>query len=221
MRPLTAITILLAAITIASAAHAQDGAQAYDPNQLPSYRGQVQFFTLTPPGDIDGLILTDGTEIKTPPHLSTALALTIRPGDAITVHGLKAAQLPLVQALSVTNDATGRSVIDFGPDHAGPPSPVSQTAERQAVSGRIRMLLHGRLATSTASCLRTAPFSEFRRRRCPDSTRCSRPVRRGDCSARNRARQRCGQSRRSHCDRRVAGTPPIDPVRRIPALCRR
>jgi hypothetical protein len=145
MRPLTAITILLAAITIASAAHAQDGAQAYDPNQLPSYRGQVQFFTLTPPGDIDGLILTDGTEIKTPPHLSTALAITIRPGDAITVHGLKAAQLPLVQALSVTNDATGRSVIDFGPDHAGPPSPVSQTAERQAVSGRIRMLLHGPL----------------------------------------------------------------------------
>ena len=145
MRPLTAITILLAAITIASAAHAQDRAQAYDPNQLPSYRGQVQFFTLTPPGDIDGLILTDGTEIKTPPHLSTALALTIRPGDAITVHGLKAAQLPLVQALSITNDATGRSVIDFGPDHAGPPSPVSQTAERQAVSGRIRMMLHGPL----------------------------------------------------------------------------
>jgi hypothetical protein len=145
MRPLTAITVLLAALTIASAAHAQDGAQAYDSNQLPSYRGQVQFFTLTPPGDIDGLILTDGMEIKTPPHLSTALALTFRPGDAITVHGLKAAQLPLVQALSVTNDATGKSVIDFGPDHAGPPSPVSQSAERQAVSGRIRMLLHGPL----------------------------------------------------------------------------
>jgi hypothetical protein len=142
MRPLT---ILLAALTIPSAAHAQDGAQAYDPNRLPSYRGKVQLFTLTPPGDIDGLILTDGTEIKTPPHLSTALALTIRPGDAITVHGLKAAKLPLVQALSITNDATGKAVIDFGPDHAGPSTPVSQTAERQAVSGRVRMLLHGPL----------------------------------------------------------------------------
>jgi hypothetical protein len=140
MRPLT---IFLAALTIASAPHAQDSAQAYDPNQLPSYRGKVQLFTLTPPGDIDGLILTDGTEIKTPPHLSTALALTIRPGDAITVHGLKAAQLPLIQALSITNDATGKAVIDFGPDHAGPSSPVSQTAERQAVSGRVRMPLHG------------------------------------------------------------------------------
>jgi hypothetical protein len=138
MRPLT-----IAAFTIASAAHAEDRAQAYDPNQLPSYRGKVQLFTLTPPGDIDGLILTDGTEIKTPPHLSTALAVTIRPGDAITVHGLKAAQLPVVQALSITNEATGKAVIGFGPDHAGPSSSVSQTAERQAVSGRVRMPLHG------------------------------------------------------------------------------
>jgi len=145
MRPLSPTPILLAALAMASAAHAQDTAQAYDPNNLPSYRGQVQLFTLTPPGDIDGLILTDGTEVKTPPYLSTALALTIRPGDSITVHGLKAAQLPLVQALSVTNDATGKSVTDFGPDHVGQPSPVSQTAERQAVSGRVRMPLHGPL----------------------------------------------------------------------------
>ena len=92
MRPLSPTPILLAALAMASAAHAQDTAQAYDPNNLPSYRGQVQLFTLTPPGDIDGLILTDGTEVKTPPYLSTALALTIRPGDSITVHGLKAAQ---------------------------------------------------------------------------------------------------------------------------------
>ena len=220
MRPLTAITILLAALTIALDAQAQDGARAYDPNQLPSYRGQVQLFTLTPPGDIDGLILTDGTEIKTPPHLSTALALTIRPGDSITVHGLKAAQLPLVQALSVTNDATGRSVIDFGPDHAGPPSPVSQTAERQAVSGRIRMLLHGPLGDINGvlleddTVLRVPPpeVSRFNALFAPGQAIAARGI---------GARQRCGQSRRSHCDRRVAGTPPIDPVRRIPARCRR
>ena len=220
MRPLTAITILLAALTIASAAHAQDGAQAYDPNQLPSYRGQVQFFTLTSPGDIDGLILTDGMEVKTPPHLSTALALTIRAGDAITVHGLKAAQLPLVQALSVTNDATGKSVIDFGPDHAGPPSPVSQTAERQAVSGRIRMLLHGPLGDINGVLLEDGTVLKSSAARGVSIQRavCARS---GDCSARHRARQPCRQSRRSRCDRRVAGTPAIDPVRRIPALCRR
>jgi len=56
----------------------------------------VQQFTLTPRGDIDGLILTDGTEVETPPHLSTQIAYAIRPGDMVTIQGLHAAALPLV-----------------------------------------------------------------------------------------------------------------------------
>jgi hypothetical protein len=36
----------------------------YDPQQLPGFRGQVQQLTLTPRGDIDGLILSDGTEVN-------------------------------------------------------------------------------------------------------------------------------------------------------------
>src|SRR5712672_2979086 len=67
----------------------------YDPQQLPAQRGRVQQFTLTPRGDIDGLILTDGTEVKTPPHLSTQIAYAIKPGDTVTIHGLHAAALPL------------------------------------------------------------------------------------------------------------------------------
>ena len=68
-------------------------APLYDPQQLPAQRGQVQQFTLTPRGDIDGLILTDGTEVKTPPHLSTEIAYSVKPGDAVTIHGLRAAAL--------------------------------------------------------------------------------------------------------------------------------
>jgi hypothetical protein len=56
-------------------------APLYDPQQLPAQRGVVQQFTLTPRGDIDGLILTDGTEVKTPPHLSTQIAYSVKPGD--------------------------------------------------------------------------------------------------------------------------------------------
>jgi hypothetical protein len=86
----------------------------YDPQQLPAYRGQVQQLTLTPRGDIDGLILSDGTEVKTPPHLSTQLAYSLKPGDTVTVHGLRAAALPLVQAVSITDEASGQTVIDNG-----------------------------------------------------------------------------------------------------------
>jgi hypothetical protein len=121
-------------------------APLYDPQQLPAQRGQVQQFTLTPRGDIDGLILNDGTEVKTPPHLSTEIAYSIRPGDTVTIHGLRAAALPLVQAVSITDDATGRTVIDTGPPGpgrgpgAGPAAPLSGLTE---VQGRIRMSLHG------------------------------------------------------------------------------
>jgi len=118
----------------------------YDPRQLPAQRGQVQQFTMTPRGDIDGLILSDGTEVKTPPHLSAEIAYSIKPGETVTIHGLHAAALPLVQAVSITDEATGRTVIDYGPQGprggpvAGPAAPVPGLTE---VQGRVRMALHG------------------------------------------------------------------------------
>lgn len=133
----------------------------FDPQQLPVERGRVQQFTLTPRGDIDGLILTDGTEVETPPHLSTQIAFSVRPGDDVVIHGLHAAALPLVQAVSIADAATGRTVIDNGPPPPGagpspppPPPPPSPPAAAGAgpggpipglseVTGRVRMALHG------------------------------------------------------------------------------
>jgi hypothetical protein len=58
------------------------GAPFYDLQQLPSTKGTVSRYTLTPRGDVDGLILADGTEVHFPPHLSTQLVYAIKPGDA-------------------------------------------------------------------------------------------------------------------------------------------
>ncbi len=132
-------------------------AALYDPQQLPAERGRVQQFTLTPRGDIDGLILTDGTEVKTPPHLSTQIAFSVKPGDTVTIHDLRAAALPLVKAVSITDEATGRTIVDNGPPGPGrggpappPPSPVGPDAGPNApiaglteIQGRVRMTLHG------------------------------------------------------------------------------
>jgi len=132
----------------------------YDPGQLPTYTGRVQQFTLTPRGDIDGLILSDGTEVKTPPHLSTSIAYSIKPGDSLTIHGLRAAALPLIQAVSLTDQANGRTIVDNGPAAPpGPPGPppgvgplpVPGVGPGRAaplpglieVQGRVRMALHG------------------------------------------------------------------------------
>jgi hypothetical protein len=112
-------------------------------------------FTLSPRGDIDGLILQDGTEVKTAPDLSTQIAYAIKPGDQVTIHGLRAAALPLIQAVSVTDDATHRTVAEVdgwararpappsSRDRAAPPAPPPGSDGLSEVTGRLRMLLHG------------------------------------------------------------------------------
>ena len=141
-----------ATVTIGAWAFAQTAPPAawgqtplYDPQQLPIQRGQVRQFTLTPRGDIDGLILNDGTEVKTPPHLSTEMAYSIKPGDTVTIHGLHAAALPLVQAISITDEA-GRTVVDNGPADPGRgpgAAPGAPTPGLSEVQSRVRMTLHG------------------------------------------------------------------------------
>ena len=130
-------------------------ATVYDPQQFPALRGEVQQFTLTGRGDIDGLILRDGTEVKTSPELSTQLAFIVKPGSHVTIHGLRAAALPLVRAVSVTEDATHQTITDgnegapLNPPPAlsreGPlgPPPAPGQAPPTEQSGRVRMALHG------------------------------------------------------------------------------
>jgi hypothetical protein len=146
MRTLLATCLALAAC-IGTGASAQVSAAEplYDPTQLPIFHGTVQLFTLTPRGDIDGFVLQDGTEVKTPPHLTSDLAAAVRPGDKVTIHGLKAASLALIQAMSVSNDATGAAVIDAGPTPGRTP-PATPRREGDAPTehdGSIRMVLHG------------------------------------------------------------------------------
>jgi hypothetical protein len=142
----TILTISAAALAQNTPPPAWGQAPLFDPQQLPVQRGQVQQFTLTPRGDIDGLILSDGTEVKTPPHLSTEIAYAIKPGDTVTIHGLHAAALPLIQAVSIADETAGRTVVDNGapgPARApgvAPGAPIPGLSEAQ---GRVRMTLHG------------------------------------------------------------------------------
>jgi hypothetical protein len=130
---------------------AASNSPVYDPDQLPAVNGTVRQFTLTPRGDIDGLILTDGTEVKTPPHLSSKIAFSVKPGDKVVIHGLRAAALPLVRAVSITDEATKNTVVDEGPrgpgrrppPPGGPGAPPPPGANVTEAAGRVRMSLHG------------------------------------------------------------------------------
>jgi hypothetical protein len=111
---LLAATMGVAAAAASGIAYAQMD-QTYDLNQLPAISGKVVQYLPTPRGEIDGLLLDNGTEVHFPPHLSSQVIFAVRPGDTVTVHGLKARALPLVAAASITNDATHTTVTVGGP----------------------------------------------------------------------------------------------------------
>jgi hypothetical protein len=138
-RALAGALLITTMLGAGAAVYAQPGAPLWDSSQLPETKGTVKQYTLTPRGDVDGLLLADGTEIKLPPHLSTQVVYAVRPGDAVSVRGLKARALPLVDAASVTNDATRVTVVDNGPPH-GPGRAVTETS----LSGKIAAVLHGK-----------------------------------------------------------------------------
>jgi len=126
------------AIGLSAAAYAQSTGPVWDSSQLPESRGTVKQYTLTPRGDVDGVILTDGTEVKLPPHLTAQTVFSIRPGDQVSIRGLRARAVALVDTASITNVATGRSVVDSGPPDR------RDRSQDQPISGRITAPLHGK-----------------------------------------------------------------------------
>jgi phage tail protein X len=102
----------------------------FDPAQLPELKGVVQQYTLAPWGEVDGLILADGTEVELPPHHASEVVFSIRPGDHVTIHGLKSRTGTMIEAVSIANDASG-VVIGAKPER-----------HRQEVTGVVKATLH-------------------------------------------------------------------------------
>lgn len=118
-----------------------------DPDFLPATRGTLARFLLNPKADIDGLLLTDGTEVHTPPHLSEALLKALKPGSALTVRGLKPRDVEMLVALAIDPEG-GKRILDEGPHgpHAKPkPKPPGKPPKPEVAqhSGTITRLLHG------------------------------------------------------------------------------
>jgi hypothetical protein len=116
--------------------------------QQADIQGIVKAFTMTPVGDLDGMILTDGTEVHVPPHLSTQLAAAVRPGESVRVLGWRSSVPNFIVATSLTGQR-GQSVVDQGPPPPGtmpPPPPPGQPApgaQQATVQGRVQQVLHG------------------------------------------------------------------------------
>jgi hypothetical protein len=110
--------------------------------------GTVKVFTLTSVGEIEGFVLTNGTEIHVPPHLTEQVAAALRPGESVAVRGWTVGVPNFIIATALTGQR-GQSVVDQGPPPPGmrpPPPPPGQAApgsQMATVQGRILQVLHG------------------------------------------------------------------------------
>ncbi len=103
-------------VTLFGGVAAAQGVSTYDPAQLPVFHGHVAQYDLSSRGGVDGIILDNGTEVHTPRDRGDEIVAAVKPGDAVTIHGLKARALKLIQAMSVTNDASAATVADTDAD---------------------------------------------------------------------------------------------------------
>ena len=133
---------LLAAAGLLLSGTALAQAPVYDPEQLPAFHGKVASYSLTARDELDGLILDDGTEVHISPRLSSELVFAFKPGDSVTVHGLKASTGSMVQALSIANDGTGNKLTDTFQPTNPPDRPVFTPPRMMEARGRIKMPLH-------------------------------------------------------------------------------
>lgn len=85
-------------------------------------KGKVTSYATNPDGDVDGLILADGTEVKFPPHQSEELQRVVSKGDEVRVAGRKH-ETPEgdthLHADRVTDSSTGKS-LDRDEPRGGP-----------------------------------------------------------------------------------------------------
>lgn len=151
---MTIRSMLLAAtlLTATAGAAAAQSPATYNPNQPPAIKGTVAQYSLTPRGDVDGIILQDGTQVHLPPHLGPQLVADVKVGDAVEVWGLKAQAIPVVQATSVKSETSGKSVVDSGPP-AQPPAPLASETQWLTVQGTVREPLYGPLGDLNGTLL--------------------------------------------------------------------
>lgn len=84
MHAVLAATLLSTAV--AGGALAQSG-PPFDPQQLPAIRGKVAQYSLTPRGDLNRVLLEDGTIIRLPREETERLADQLAPGQPLYVEG--------------------------------------------------------------------------------------------------------------------------------------
>lgn len=135
--------------------------------------GTVQQYLMNPHGEVDGLLLNDGTQINFPPHMADDLISTVKPDDRVTIQGDREREW-VVRADVVTNSRTGRSVVEHAPSWKDRPMALHLR----------RLSMNAMQASGSIAALLYAPRGEVRGFILADGTQVHVPPDVGDSVAR-------------------------------------
>lgn len=110
-----------------------------DLSVLPAVKGSVKQYLPTPYGNLGGLLLNDGTQIMFSTMFGEAAKTFVRPGQEVTIRGLKARNLPLLQAFLIENK-NGQKIQEDSPEAGFSPVPI--TGPDLFVQGQVGQLLY-------------------------------------------------------------------------------
>ncbi len=109
--------------------------------EFQTVRGTVREFTMAPKGEVDGLILNDGTWVHWPPHLQDRFSAIAAKGDKVRVTGFRETGLrgdTKLEVSTLTNLDTNKTIEN--PDRPAPNSARQATDRRGALEERLQAL---------------------------------------------------------------------------------
>jgi len=106
-----------------------------------SVRGTVSQYIMNPDGLVDGILLSEGTIVRTPPHVSQQLVKSVKPQDIVSVDGFM--EYPgTIRATAITNPAGQKSVLDVPPSPGNlPPETGPEARQPINANGAIKVLM--------------------------------------------------------------------------------
>jgi hypothetical protein len=110
-------------------------------NSTTTIQGTVERYLLNPFGEVDGLLLQDGTQVHFPPHLSRALTEAVKPGTPVRIDGDSESR-GVIRAENVENTQTRARIANVPPNPDSPP-PQRAALNRMQASGQVSTMLSG------------------------------------------------------------------------------
>ncbi len=159
VRPLAIAAALAVAVSVlhpqagwlAPPAHAKkDKGPGFPPEAFmsatPIASAPLRRFLVNPHGEVDALLLADGTIAKFPPHMSSDLVAAAKPGDVISIRGFREPG-GTVKAFVIVNEVSKQQVVERprAPDIVKIPKHLRFAAlTRLQVTGTVERALRGK-----------------------------------------------------------------------------